>query len=232
MRKTGTVVRWDGARGFGFIRCPSTPADVFFHVRDFRGVQPPSDGLMVAFEEIHVGGKGPRAMAVQAISASAGTASGRAAPAVSTPRSASARRAPPRRSADARSHARGAAPTPAALVLALALISVWAAGIAWGVWTGRLPRLVLFAAPLLNLATFYAYWIDKFAAQTRRWRTREDTLHLLSLLGGWPGAWAAHQVLRHKSRKTRFRITYWVTVVLNGLGLALWLVWSPALTGA
>lgn len=32
-------------------------------------------------------------------------------------------------------------------------------------------------------------------------RTQESTLHGLSLLGGWPGALIAQQVLRHKSKK-------------------------------
>ena len=37
MQKQGTVVRWNAERAFGFIRSPDTDADVFFHVRDFRG---------------------------------------------------------------------------------------------------------------------------------------------------------------------------------------------------
>ena len=35
MNKQGTVVRWDDARGFGFIRRTGAQ-DIFFHVRDFR----------------------------------------------------------------------------------------------------------------------------------------------------------------------------------------------------
>ena len=53
---------------------------------------------------------------------------------------------------------------------------------------------------------------------------------LLALLGGWPGAWAAHQVLRHKSRKVAFRAMYWATVVLHCAALGGWLFWlRPAL---
>jgi uncharacterized membrane protein YsdA (DUF1294 family) len=54
------------------------------------------------------------------------------------------------------------------------------------------------------------------------WRTAENRLHVLALLGGWPGALIAQQVLRHKSRKASFRFTFWVTVVLNCVALA-WL---------
>jgi len=47
MQKQGTVIRWDATRAFGFIRSPGTSADVFFHVRDFRGSAPPREGLAV-----------------------------------------------------------------------------------------------------------------------------------------------------------------------------------------
>ena len=114
-----------------------------------------------------------------------------------------------------------AAPAGPVLLLTLA----WAGLIAWGVWAGRLPWFALAAAPLLNLATFYVYWSDKHAAQNGRWRTREETLHGLGLLGGWPGAWWAHQILRHKSRKAAFRRTYWATVLLHGAALVGWLFW-------
>ena len=69
MQKQGTVVRWNAERAFGFIRSPASAADVFFHIRDFRGTTPPREGLAVVFEEIHGGGKGPRATAVQAAGA-------------------------------------------------------------------------------------------------------------------------------------------------------------------
>ncbi|MEZ9823063.1 DUF1294 domain-containing protein [Shewanella sp. 10N.286.45.A1] len=35
------------------------------------------------------------------------------------------------------------------------------------------------------------------------------------MLGGWPGALLAQQVLRHKSEKTSFKIVLWLTVVSN-----------------
>ena len=69
MPKQGTVVRWNAERAFGFIRSPGSAADVFFHVRDYRGATPPREGLAVVFEEIRGGDKGPRATAVQAAGA-------------------------------------------------------------------------------------------------------------------------------------------------------------------
>ena len=78
MQKTGQITRWDAERAFGFIRSPDSVADVFFHLRDFQGPVTPRMGMAVVFEEIHVGGKGPRAMAVRP-SAQAVGAPGRAA---------------------------------------------------------------------------------------------------------------------------------------------------------
>jgi uncharacterized membrane protein YsdA (DUF1294 family) len=60
---------------------------------------------------------------------------------------------------------------------------------------------VLFAYLAMSVLTFFAYAIDKSAAQTDSWRIREDTLHVFSLACGWPGALIAQQVLRHKSSK-------------------------------
>ena len=73
----------------------------------------------------------------------------------------------------------------------------------------ELPLIVLGAYVLLSMITFIAYAIDKSAAQAGRWRTAEASLHLLALLGGWPGALLAQQTLRHKSKKGSFRVELW-----------------------
>jgi uncharacterized membrane protein YsdA (DUF1294 family)/cold shock CspA family protein len=91
---------------------------------------------------------------------------------------------------------------------------------------GRVPLVVLFAYFLVSCATYLAYFLDKAAAQNGRWRTPESTLHLFSLLGGWPGALFAQRIFRHKTQKQSFRATYWVTVALNCVAFG-WLL-SPA----
>ena len=68
---------------------------------------------------------------------------------------------------------------------------------------------------VISLMTYIFYYFDKSAAQKGEWRTPENTLHLLALFGGWPGALIAQQILRHKSQKKAFRAFFWVTVVLN-----------------
>lgn len=82
-------------------------------------------------------------------------------------------------------------------------------------WGDYLPVALVLAYLLFSLLTFVIYAIDKHAARRRQWRTPENTLHLLAVLGGWPGAWLAQQTLRHKSSKAGFRWRFWLTVLLN-----------------
>lgn len=93
---------------------------------------------------------------------------------------------------------------------------------------GKVPPLVLALYVGASLITFIAYALDKAAAQKGVWRTKESTLHFLSLVGGWPGALVAQQKLHHKSKKESFRTGFWATVVLNCAAFA-WLFTS---TGA
>jgi uncharacterized membrane protein YsdA (DUF1294 family)/cold shock CspA family protein len=86
----------------------------------------------------------------------------------------------------------------------------------------KLSPLILAAYTVMSLITYFAYAIDKSAAQRGRWRTSEGTLHLLALLGGWPGALVAQETLRHKSSKVSFRVVFWATVLINCAALA-WL---------
>ncbi len=218
MTKHGSIVRWDATRAFGFIRSADSAGDVFFHVRDYRGSTPPREGLAVVFEEIHVGGKGPRAMAVRTASSPQGNAKDtRSGDSQRTPRPTQARRSAPAN----RNPRHGKAPPAAAgASLAYGLMLVWVALLAWGVWTQRLPLWALAALAALNGVTLWLYAADKNAARAGRQRIRESNLHLLSLLGGWPAAWLAQQNMRHKSRKTEFRAVYWVTILLHCGALA------------
>lgn len=104
--------------------------------------------------------------------------------------------------------------------LLLALFFLAAVGVA--ALTGWLPGAVLLLYLAASAITFVVYALDKSAARKDRWRTRESTLHLLSLVGGWPGALAAQRLLRHKSVKPSFRVAYWATVVVNVLAIG-WL---------
>lgn len=88
---------------------------------------------------------------------------------------------------------------------------------------GRLPVAVLALYLVASSVAFISYALDKAAASNNQWRTKESTLHLFALLGGWPGALAAQRLLRHKSVKASFQTVFWVTVLLN-CGVLGWLL--------
>ena len=84
---------------------------------------------------------------------------------------------------------------------------------------------------VMSLLTLGFYAWDKRQAKREGWRVPEKRLHLLSLLGGWPGALIGQRWLRHKSIKTRFRVVFWLTVLLH-IALATgvtYLVWKQAI---
>jgi uncharacterized membrane protein YsdA (DUF1294 family)/cold shock CspA family protein len=80
----------------------------------------------------------------------------------------------------------------------------------------------------LSILTFVLYAADKRAAQTNRWRTPENTLLIIGLVGGWPGAAVAQQALRHKTKKLSFRTKFWLTVILNVIAFVLVAWYSSA----
>lgn len=230
MQKQGTVVRWNAERAFGFIRSPASAADVFFHIRDFRGTTPPREGLTVVFEEIHGGGKGPRAMAVQAAGAQSAPSGNRGSEArrARRPETTRAGRSTARTETSAGTRRNTTPVAPAGAALAYGLMLAWAALVAWAVWARYLPLWTVAALAGLNLATLWLYAADKNAARRGQWRIAEKQLHLLSVLGGWPAAWLAQQNMRHKSSKTAFRAIYWATIVLHCAALAGFLHWVGA----
>ncbi|OWP63803.1 hypothetical protein CDA63_07390 [Hymenobacter amundsenii] len=74
-----------------------------------------------------------------------------------------------------------------------------------------------------NLLCFLLFALDKRKAQRSQRRIAEKTLHLVTLPGAAPGAWAAIFLLRHKNRKAAF---WGVTLALTLLQAAvLYFTW-------
>jgi uncharacterized membrane protein YsdA (DUF1294 family)/cold shock CspA family protein len=83
------------------------------------------------------------------------------------------------------------------------------------VYWGPVPLWVLFLYLGVSAVTFGAYAIDKSAARLKQRRVAETSLILLGMLGGWPGAILAQQLLRHKTTKQSFRAVFWASVLIN-----------------
>ena len=106
-----------------------------------------------------------------------------------------------------------AAPGPGVGALAFAVIFL--AFVAMMVAIGKLHFVLLVAYLVGSCVAYIAYAFDKSASLKGEWRTPESSLHLFSLVGGWPGAMLAQRTLRHKTQKLSFQVVYWATVVLN-----------------
>lgn len=68
---------------------------------------------------------------------------------------------------------------------------------------------------IMSILTLLTYGFDKYRAKRNGWRVPEKRLHIMALLGGWPGAMLAQKMFRHKTQKTAFRIVFWICVILN-----------------
>jgi uncharacterized membrane protein YsdA (DUF1294 family) len=94
---------------------------------------------------------------------------------------------------------------------------VWAA-----VTPGTLTLTVLAVYAVASVVTFAAYGLDKRAAVRGAPRTRERTLHVMELAGGWPGALVGQAVFKHKRRKAAYMVVCLGIAVLH---LAAWGAW-------
>ena len=108
---------------------------------------------------------------------------------------------------------KGFSPGPATMAFVVATFFLM--GVAAIVMSGVLPDYVLWWFLGMSAMTFAFYAKDKMAAKEGGQRTPESTLHTLALVGGWPGALYAQELLRHKSSKQSFRTVFWVTLFLN-----------------
>ena len=74
-----------------------------------------------------------------------------------------------------------------------------------------------------NLLCFGLFALDKRKAQRNQRRMAEKTLHLATLPGAAPGAWAAIWLLPHKNRKAAFwGVTRGLTLLQ---GVVLYFTW-------
>ncbi|MDV2450757.1 DUF1294 domain-containing protein [Xanthomonas hortorum] len=104
-------------------------------------------------------------------------------------------------------------------------------GMAAMVVAGRLPALLALWYAAASVVAMIAYRRDKSAAQRGQQRTPETRLHIIALLGGWPGALLAQGLFRHKSSKAAFQAWFWIIVMVNVAVLVLTLR-QPALMAA
>lgn len=242
MRVEGKVIQWDDAKGYGFIAPSAGGSKIFVHARAF-GLRSrrPFVGERVSYE-VGLDGQGKsRAMNVRSLEpkpapagpapgaggprgaggggaapsgagrAAGGAAAGRSGPAGQRAAGASGARSGASRAAGAAT----ASGSSSASNAELGLIPVFASLVLLTHLAWPLPHALWGVYMAMSLATFIVYALDKRAAKLGQWRVKENTLHGLALLCGWPGALLAQHLLRHKSAKPGFRRLFWLSTALN-----------------
>ncbi|MBP8145152.1 MAG: DUF1294 domain-containing protein [Inhella sp.] len=198
----GRVLQWDAAKGLGFVQAEAGGERLLLRRADLCGrlrTRPPQAGEPVRF-------------------LAQGQGHARRAARVST------LLAPPGAAAASAPAPRSKGPDSARLLVIPAFaIVLGAIHMAW-----PLPRFVTLMYGALSMALFIVYGMDKWAARRGAARVRESALHLLALLGGWPGALLGQQIFRHKTAQPRFLRISWAMVVLNLLLLIA--ICTPVLT--
>lgn len=221
MEVRGSIKSWDDDKGFGFIQPEQGTAQVFVHISAVRGDRRPLVGDSVMYvasldpqgrmRAEHMRNAASLAIDQPSIRRKprAENKSGNATVAKRTPT-----KAKPAQKSARRPRASAAIQNPGMKLLAwLALCALPIYGAVLAITAGNIGLITGYVA--LSLLSFYQYWSDKCSAQTGRWRTPENMLHAVELLGGWPGALVAQQVFRHKTRKVSFQLTFWLIVLLH-----------------
>lgn len=196
MRLQGKVTNWNDDKGFGFVEPNGGGVRAFVHIKAFNPrTRRPVNDEVITYELVSENNNRYKALNIKfARDTNQEKAKGNT------------------RSANKSSKPKNSILGPIFTVLfCIALIL--------SIFNGKVPVSVGFAYLLISLITILVYAKDKYSAQTNRWRTPESTLHIFSLIGGWPGALFAQKKLRHKTSKSEFISIYWVTVFLNLAGL-------------
>ena len=201
MRDQGRLVEWFDDKGYGFIQPNDASKDrVFLHIKDFARQGPrPIVGCALEYTVLLDGDGRFRAQQVMYLKAS------QTQKILPKPKNVNGQQ----------QKLKPMQIACIAYILALAVFTI----------LGMLSGMVLLFISITNALTYWLYAQDKEAALLGNRRIPEQSLHILSFLGGWPTAWLAQERLRHKTQKQPFRKIYFCTIALNIL-LILWLI-SP-----
>lgn len=68
---------------------------------------------------------------------------------------------------------------------------------------------------IINLIGFFMMWSDKRKAKLGKWRIPEQTLFIVTAIGGGIGTIAGMYTFRHKTKKLKFTIGLPILVILE-----------------
>lgn len=68
---------------------------------------------------------------------------------------------------------------------------------------------------IINILGFLAMWLDKNKAKKGAWRIPENTLLMITVLGGGIGTIAGMYTFRHKTKKMKFVVGFPAILILE-----------------
>lgn len=195
---SGTITSWDDAKGYGFIRFGNQAQNLFFHISAFHyATSRPKVGQCVSFYcKRPVRGEKQRAAKVVLCGDETSLFD------------------------DFPSDYNRACLTSANMPKFLTNSLI---GIAFIALVASYSKIAALAYLVLSAASYLMYKFDKQIAQTPRKkkadeyqdRIPEKNLHIVDLLGGWPGALISRALYNHKTSKVSFVRIFRLTVAIN-----------------
>ncbi len=202
MYKEGHLIKWDDEKGYGFIRPAEGGDDVFVHIKEMEPQRPrPEEGELLRYKPIQNPEGRLEARRVKR-------------PECEEP-------ILRKRSKQRKNRIHFKSLVPALLILA----AFWTAllyQVHRGVYSSSIPWALLG----VSLISFSYYGVDKYRAIKHKFRISEAQLHLLDLLGGWPGGLLAQRLFRHKISKRGFQALFIVSALIH-LSLLVYLAAAP-----
>ncbi|MBK9573078.1 MAG: cold shock and DUF1294 domain-containing protein [Rhodoferax sp.] len=193
MRFTGTLKTWNDERGFGFLEPAQGGQEIFVHIKAFpSGTGRPSVGQVLTFE-VQTGSDGKKKARVVQY--------------------------PVRGRQSRRPRSESSAPWTLPRVLAIpAFVGIYT----FVIWRWGFSPPVLLAYLGLSFLAFLAYAFDKSAAVSGRWRTAEQTLHLISLAGGLARSTGCTTFCATRQVSKALLYAFWFTVLVNVGAFVAW----------
>lgn len=200
----GTLVKWNDQKGFGFIRMDEHDDDYFVHISSFKkgSSRRPEVGDTVKFKPADLPGKKRVSFArIEGLEyeSQEPKAVVEKKPFVLEPKQRTF------------------------LTNFLILLPLFLSG--YLLITARNP-LPFFSYVIFSILTMFIYGRDKAHAAIRSWRIPESYLHVLEIMGGWPGALMAQNDFRHKTRKSVYQLVFKGIILLHLLAWAFYFYWS------
>lgn len=189
-QRRGKITTWKDDKGFGFITPDDGGSPVFFHISSVAKQQPrPAEQMVVVYTPGQDKHQRPCATNVRFIT----------------------KNAVKKVTVKKNSH-----PERLSTVIVVGLFFLVLLLVTWII---PLPLWIVALYGVSSIITYGMYTMDKARAQQGAWRISEDTLHLLELVGGWPGALLAQEYQRHKTVKSSYQLVFWFIVGINLLFL-------------